>query len=319
MALPSRLLVLALGLPASENPPPLEWRAPSSCPEPRVLVERVGRYLGRALRASDAEQVVGEADVVASNGRYIARFSLRSPSGTTSKTVGTDDCEVLGDLFAIELALAIDPTAAVEHLTAVEHSTDPKTMTRTARVSSLGGVTKAVVLGRPAGPSLGLRLDGGVLFGPVPNLAGGVALALALVYPRWRLETVGRYWFPGPARFDGPSNVGADISLGTVELRGCPAPSLGPVEFPLCVGVELGAMRGDPVGLEQPRVRHRLWLAITAGGGLAWRFHAHMALWIAGDAVVAILRPGFRVEGLGTVHTAAILGARAALGLEWRL
>jgi hypothetical protein len=110
--------------------------------------------------------------------------------------------------------------------------------------------------------------------------------------------------------------VGAEIQLGAAALRGCPVLKARRWEFPLCAGVELGAMVARGLGVEKAAVQRSLWAAATVGGAAAWQPVRAIALWAQVDAVVPLVRPGFAVGGLGSLFRAPAAGVQGFFGLE---
>jgi hypothetical protein len=163
-----------------------------------------------------------------------------------------------------------------------------------------------------------VRASGSIEYGVLPGFGAGLSLAAALVFPRWRFEATGAFWPARKARLVGYPDVGGDLSLGTATLRGCPTPRWNRVELPLCVGAELGAMRGDGVGADQAVTQTRLWVAAQLAVAFAWRFTDRLALWTEVQAVLALARPEFVIVGAGRLHQAAAVAPRAAFGLEVR-
>jgi hypothetical protein len=118
--------------------------------------------------------------------------------------------------------------------------------------------------------------------------------------------------------------IGGSFRLGFAELRGCGVPALrrAPVAFPLCGGLQAGAMygRGEGSGLMVQQAARSLWLATRIGGALRWRPRdGRVGLWLGLDAIVAITRPEFVTAGGVTVHRSARVGGQALLGIEVRL
>jgi hypothetical protein len=330
------MLALTFG---SADPLPLEWTAPSSCPSETHVRERIARFLGRPTRPEEVEHLFARAIVETTPEVYVMRSTLGSASGVSSKRRQDPACDVLVDAFALEVALAIDPEGALERMsmelgeaepatdepedsTSTDEATEPET-TESTEIPVEPPAETATVSSDPRERSewsLGgsVRLEGGLLVGPLPSAAGGPGLALALRGRRWQLELLGSYAFARPARFATEPDVGGDLSLGWAELRGGPSFTAGPLEIPLLLGLQLGAMRGEPVGVDQPSTRHRAWMAGTAGLGLLWPVHPVVAPAIHATGIVPLLRPGFGVENLGPVHRAPAWGARLSIGLEFR-
>lgn len=166
---------------------------------------------------------------------------------------------------------------------------------------------------------VGLRFAGGVGFARIlPRTGAAVSVTLSVAGRGWRAEVGGLYAPPVPG---GDAEIGGLFQLGAAWLRGCPAWSRGRFEVPVCLGLQVGAIRGRGRGslLESQQTAHALWLAGTLGAALAWRPHARIGLWLQADAVVALTRPTFVTAGGRPVHESARVGGQALAGLEIRL
>lgn len=166
---------------------------------------------------------------------------------------------------------------------------------------------------------VGLRFAGGVGFARIlPRTGAAVSVTVSVAGRGWRAEVGGLYAPPVPG---GDAEIGGLFQLGAAWLRGCPAWSRGRFEVPVCLGLQVGAIRGRGRGslLESKQTAHALWLAGTLGAALAWRPHARIGLWLQADAVVALTRPTFVTAGGRPVHESARVGGQALVGLEIRL
>jgi hypothetical protein len=153
----------------------------------------------------------------------------------------------------------------------------------------------------------------------LPGAAAGVAVSFAVMFPRARFEALGSYFLPSEVHHEDEPEAGAEIQLGAAALRGCPVLRAQRWEFPLCAGVEAGAMVAGGLGVEKATVKRSLWVAVTAGPGAAWQPARVIALWAQVDAVVPLVRPGFSVGGLGgSLFRAPPAGVQGFLGLEAR-
>jgi len=159
---------------------------------------------------------------------------------------------------------------------------------------------------------------GGVGFGPLPGVTPAAGVAASVLGKAWRVDLVGRTWLRGQARAEEAPEAGVDFALGAVGARGCPVPAIGPVELPVCAGIDGGVIRAEGVGVEGANVAHRLWLAVSFGPALVWPMTRHFALRFEAEAAVPLLRPGFTIENLGLVYRVPRSAASAWLGLEFR-
>ncbi len=162
-----------------------------------------------------------------------------------------------------------------------------------------------------------MTLRGGVGWGMLPTLEGGLAAGAALLLPKARVEVDGRGWFGPPASVTGPANVA--ISGWTVGLRGGPSWTSGRLVLPLMLGTEVGQLIGRPEGLRDPTVQRPTWWAFTAAFGVVYSPIERLGLTAMLEGFVAVSRPSFSVEGYDQdVHTPREGGIRALLGVEAR-
>jgi len=173
--------------------------------------------------------------------------------------------------------------------------------------------------------ALGVRVGGGVGFLKLlPGVHGVIDVGLGLEGRGWRVEASGL--FVPPVRVVVEEGVGGVFRAGAGELRGCGLPALrgGALAFPLCVGLQLGAMRGAGEGsrlVEQSAARS-LWATSRIGAAIRWRPRGgRVGLWLGVDAIVALVRPEFVTAtetGTRLVHRAARIGGQVGLGVEGR-
>ena len=93
---------------------------------------------------------------------------------------------------------------------------------------------------------------------------------------------------------------------------------LGPLELPVCGGLEAGATQGRAVGVSVRRTASSPFVAAVATVGLAWPFARRFALWVAVDGWVGLTQPAFTVETLDAWFVTRRGGVDGVLGLEVR-
>jgi hypothetical protein len=316
----------------------LEWDAPGSCPDAAAVRRALAGYLGEAPSAEAGAAVRAVARVSERGGGYRLSLRTETPSGVTTRQTTASDCTVLVDATAVIVAIAVDPStmlargAAAPEPVAVEPAVEPGPVepepepvaAEPVAESAAEPVVEPAVEPVPPTPPeprvrFGMRVGGGVDVGVLPGLAGGVRLAGAAFGRGWRAELRGDSWFPRTTIVQ--DGIGGRVSLVSLGARGCGVPAVARVglEFPLCAGLEAGAMRGDPVGdrIASPQSSRRPWLAADASAGLAWAPRRFIALVLQAELVVPILRAGFRV-GEVEVHRVGPVAGRGLLGLEAR-
>jgi hypothetical protein len=156
----------------------------------------------------------------------------------------------------------------------------------------------------------------GAGFGPLPGVAPGLEV-LGSVQLRWfRAEFGGQAFCCSDARYASPTEVGGRMQLYSGVLRGCATSNAPGPTFPVCLGVEFGFVRGEGFGAAQTETARSAWGAIVVGPALRLPLGSLVALWIEGDAVLSVLRPGFHVRNLETLYVAPSGGAQAWAGIE---
>lgn len=178
--------------------------------------------------------------------------------------------------------------------------------------------------GRPPTPAepvhVGLRLSAAAGLFVLPRPTAALSLVASTWGRAWRAELGASYWTPVQTSDRG---VGGRIQQWTVDARGCGLLRPGPLELPLCGGLDVGAVHGKGVGVSSPRRATSLRLALAAGAALIWRparARPRVGLWIGGDLLLALVRARFRATPAAPelVYHTPLLGARVGAGVEVR-
>lgn len=316
----------------------LTWEAPAGCPDAAVVRRALAGYLGEgpSIEAGAAVRAVGR--VTRRGGLYRLELRTETTSGETVRETTADDCGVLVEATAVIVAIAVDPSTML-----ARGDMAPKPAPEPTEAKPEPGPTEPepaptepepipapadpIVEASPTVPAqppeprirFGMRVSGGVDLGVLPGLAGGLRLAGATFGRAWRAELRGDYWFPRTAIV--ADGIGGRVSLWSIGGRGCWVPEVerASLQFPLCAGLESGAMRGDAVGdrVVGPTTSRRFWLAADGSAGLAFAPRRFIALVVQAELVVPLVRAGFRVGDL-EVHRAGPVAGRALLGVEAR-
>ena len=154
----------------------------------------------------------------------------------------------------------------------------------------------------------------------MPRPHAALELALGVEGRLWRVELGGMFVPPVRGTAASDPTIGGSFRLGAGEVRGCAVPGLkrAPVYFPLCAGLQVGAMHGsgEGAGLAVAYDVRALWVATRIGGAVRWRFARRLGLVLGLDAIVALVRPTFITAARVPVHQAAPVGGQVSLGFE---
>jgi hypothetical protein len=320
---------MALLTVAPELDPPtsryeLSWDAPAQCPSVEQVRARVDELL--VVAPAEGEAIAAEVQVVASEAGFVASLRLRSGEREGLRELGDPDCRELAEALALIIALAVDPELMSrepvdeepEPITAeqpepIDEQPDPVDEQPDPKEEEPDPIEDAP---RPEPPSttrlrgFGLALRGGAAFAIIAPASARVQLSGSSFGRWWRAELGVSTSIPQPI------DIGR-FSITAAELRGCFVPERRAVEFPLCVGVEAGAMTG--VGREGGGRRATApWLAASPGVGVSWvLLQDRLALDLRADALLPIVRPAFASDE-GRLLLRAGFGAQVLAGLEVR-
>ena len=339
------LLWLLLQAPASPLGPGIRWSAPPECPDRGDLIAAVERRLGRALGAEEV-RLDARVDREAARG-YTLRLSLAAGERGETREVHDPSCTALTDAAALRVvavlaAASLVPPVPVNEVTSSEPAHAPGTSSPSS-LSSLPSLSSSPTIPAvaPAVPSVApvvirapeepvprdsfdrpggvLRLHGGGELGAVPGVTGAVGLALGLLWPRLRLELQGTVLAP---RTESRPPGAVQVGLFAGAVHGCGRLGRGALEVPLCVGLELGAMRGEASRLPAGRAAAALWLAAVLAPGVAWHVRERISVWASLQLVLAPVRPTFEQgegEGARPLFDPPLASGRLLLGVELRL
>jgi hypothetical protein len=324
---PARLLALWLAAseptappddaPAEAKPLDIDWSAPAECPRVERVIADVERFLaeGESIRVDARTRVSAVVRREAAD-RYTLELRARLPGGAVDRSISAERCDLLASAAALVIAVVLEPvvvletveTKAVAPRPATPPAPAPKPTPEPRPRTRFGGFVRATGVGA---------------FGVLPRFGGGVAGAAGLrivttPLAAGRLEVSALYEAPQRASADGMPEARALLQLWTVGGRGCWAPAVRKVEFPLCAGAEVGVLRGEGVGLAQPRTARQVWSAAHAGGAVAYAPIRWIALWLGVEGYVAMQTPRFVVDDVGPIHRGRRGGVRIHAGLEVR-
>lgn len=323
------LLAALVVAPVADVPAPFElvWQAPAACPDGAEVLRRLATLApGRAAPGLRADGSI--APLV--GGTWRLQLALRGPGIADTRTIDAAECSTLGDVAALLLAIAVAPETAVRRHEAGATAPDdrpvlPLPPREPVAAPSIAAAPRIEPDELPTAPAPrrsavlrgALRLAGGAEVGAIPAWSPSAVLGAALLGAGWRVELAGTYSARTLA-YDDRSAVGGRLQLAAGALRGCGVPRWRRFEFPVCGGLELGALRGVARGVLAPAPALDLWIAAQLVAGAAWVPARRVALVVALDVSIALRRPGFHVASLGELARSQPIGLRPTVGVELR-
>ncbi len=338
--------------PAHEGGVEFRWDAPAQgCPSEAEVLAELERLLGKPLAQLDQARLSAIARVrLEAEGGWDLRLWTVSATDTRQRSMVGEDCEVLADAAALLAAMAIDPNVLARMQTSdaalvqAEQAEDveqpepepqpqpePESEPEPEPEPELFAVPPPIAAPKHRfRPTLGLRAQGGVSLGDLPDVGPILRLALALQWwpkpderphgPGVRIEVEGHYAFVRKARLAESPGQGADLQHAFAVIRGCPVLRHRPskLEFPICAGIEVGALIGEGVGFPTVAKGSIPWVALDLAPGVVWAPIPNFALGLTAEPWIALSRPAFRVEGFGAIWRPGLIGFRALGGFEVR-
>lgn len=329
----------------------LEWSAPARCPTASAVQERLTRAL--AASAADPRGLRARATVAEGDGGVLTLvLALDGDDGPVGRrTMQAGDCDELATAAVLIVALAVDPEVAIEEVppptsdgegappVSIEQpgpSQEPGPSEPTpsqAPAPSEPGPSQEPPLSEPVEPAsaerdpsralhAGLRVGAGAGLSVLTDASAVVSAGAAAWGRAFRVELGASYWAPMEVR-PGGGAAGGRLQQWTIDARGCGLLRPGPLELPLCGGVDVGAVHGVGVGVSTPQRVASLRLAFAAGAALVWRparWKQRVGPWIGADVAVALARARFRATPAtpGLVYHTPPVGGRVAAGIEVR-
>jgi hypothetical protein len=292
---------------------PITWSGPETCPSAQVVRAAVLDQLGEQVHLDHSFQATAHVEEVDPD-HFVLRLRIGNAAGSDEDEYHESTCDKLAAIASTMIAIAIDPASGPPPAAA-----RPELPAKPAP-APIPGSKPAPQAEQPEPPKETLRgflrVEGGVHFGGVPQVTGGVSASGGPVWRRTRIEVGATHWFAQPALVD---DAGGEVALSMAVARGCGTPRFRDrLVFPICAGFELGASHGRGVGGSVRRRARLLWAAASASAGLSVNLGRHLALTTRAELAVPILRPGFKLDDIGEVFRARAVTIQGLLGLEVR-
>lgn len=294
----------------------LQWRAPPGCPDGARVRDEIRSFVATGAQTGTLDRVDVEAQVVREGDRYVLELDLKLPTGAMHKRIEADKCEVLASAAALVMAVMLDPKAVVE---TVEEAKQPVPTPAPPPAVAPKPIAPPPPVDRTRRVQALVRIFGMGSFGAMPRFGGALGGSIGARIGRARVEAVALGEIPQRRSHATQPSAGARIDLWTLGARGCFAPNVKRVEFPLCAGIEAGQLRARGYGLSVARKATAPWLAFPFGAMVMWAPVPRFAFGGGVDAWVAATRPTFEIEDLGgPVHTSQRAGVRIHASAELR-
>jgi hypothetical protein len=320
----------------------LIWESPATCPDRDRLIDAVRAYLpnlddppdqsGRAmLRVHGA--------VRATDDGWMVELQFTGIDTQMRREFSAASCDDLSEASALIIAVTLDPIATTLALDGTSTPASDEAVLDEVALdeaapdepgpergpAEVEPAPEPVTRGTDDGtrarrdirrPRVGLRVFGGGGYGPTRTGYPSLGIGLAVFDGRWRAQVDGGWWTPRIRSL-------VDERAGRVQgfwlgARGCFIPKRDRFEFPLCVGIEAGQIRGRGVSPTRNATTAWLpWLAGSLGAGFGWAPRDRVALGVDAALLVPVIRSSFEIDAL-TLDAIARVGLRAALFVELR-
>jgi hypothetical protein len=317
------LLLQPVTRPAAPVPVDLAWEAPSGCPDATRILGEIARLLASTEPGPHRKRVRASAQPRrTAEGGWRLQLVVRDDSGGTAKrTLASRSCTAIADATALIVAIAIDPTIQVSAAPADAAPEPAPPVPAGSRPAPSMAAELSVEKPAPT-PASRTRFAAGVFGmgrqGVLPGVAAGAGFSLAGLVGRWRLDLSAGYVLPKDVYAASTPAAGARLWQWWLALAPCRVPQRRSLEFPLCAGIEGGALHGRGIGAAvAPTDGRQPWLALTASAGTVWLVGEDLGIFVSAAAVLAVLRPAFDL-GSEPVHRTPVFSGRVTLGAEWR-
>lgn len=284
-------------------------------PNCAVLADAAALMVAVAIDPDAAAKSLEELDPLGArtpSAGVVESGATGSEGGTVIEPPADDEGEAVG---ADETTDARDGVTAEKSGATDRDEADETTRARPEddRASCRPGPMKGA---RPSCGAVGAALP--LQLGPLPRFGPGLGGHAALLWPRVRLELGGAFFFTQAERLDADPERGGDIRLGVGHVRSCGRLGWRTLEFPLCGGIEAGAMHGTGIGIDNAQTDRIPWFAALADAAFVYSPARIIALTAQVGTVIPFATYRFRADTLGTIHQATPLGLRLSLAAELR-
>ena len=266
----------------------------------------MAEYLGeRELARPRAEQRVlhARAAIRRRGQRWELHLETSLEGQPGERTLSAGTCADVADAAALVLAFAIDPGAALRHRAP---SPEP------AKVTPPPPAAPVAPTPTWFGASASVRGD----LGALPGLSVGASLGVSVQHGAWSGVLVGSGFGERAKPAAQRPSAGGEFSMWALAVAPCWSPAYREaLRLRACLPLEVQRVHASGYGVDAPgeATRSELLLGaeLTPGLGLSSRLELIAPLGLA----VALRRPEFYLERIGSVFRASALQGRVGLGL----
>ncbi len=295
----------------------LEWEAP--CASADVMQQDIAAL----VRPGGVRGPVhAQGRIVAISGGWALEIAVQGPDDASTRRIEGAACAPLARAAALIVAVAADPMGAAE-------TREPEIAAAPPEPSPVATVPRAstpsaepdVPRGRAWRHRLGLAVHGGVAVGLTPATTGGIEAEIAWLYGPLRIAAIGSHWFARARSEIEGAAIRASTSSG--GLRFCVAPRGGPVEIPVCTGLDASAVVATGEGSRIVEHVQRDWmLSLPVSVGLDAPVGRRFVVRTRLETLVGLRRPAFHLQTAGQPAASwspAVVGLRFVVGAASRL
>ncbi len=285
----------------------VDWQAPTGCPTPADMRDRIAEVAGAARSATRVQaraRQLGQSWIV----ELDAGDGPRSLRGRTCADVARAAALVIG----MAVRRRAEPPGPPTQVADGELPRWNRSSSDDAPPQAEVRIARAVRERRPGGPDLAVRATVGAATGVLPGWAG---MARAGVETSWRraalrLEAEAATLSTG-LRLDTGDEVAVRETLVAAVASGCW------VTRPLswCAGLEVGQVHASAVAQVDRESGSALWTAVGAGPSLVAPLGDAVSLVLHTEASVPLVFPRFFINGQGVSEPDPV-SLRAGLGLH---
>jgi len=331
----------------------LRWEAPAGCPSDAQVRARLAKLLGEGTFSGSAE-----ARVSGGGASWRLDLAVRWRDHDEARSLEAATCDGLADAAVLLLALlaekesgafdaGLDPVdpepgaapVAVEppdlegpEIAKAAPSEEPEPEpevevlpSETSEPSGRDPERSGAPMLRPSrearrarAKGFALQVGGGIDYGSLAGVAGGLGLGVVALTERFRVVLGGRYLPPRRTGSAASYARNGRLNLGYARLGACVRLGRGRVEAPICAGFEVGALRASGFGVAADRGALDLWVGAAAGPSLMVELTRHVVLFAEVELAAPIARSRY-VFADDVLYETARVPVRAGLGVEFRI